>query len=168
MEGARTKAAHNVITSLEMRRKEAVGVLTEHLTQLRNEILALRSARQELTHALQRETEGRRADVTQMLANFSSNLGAVVGRTKADRLGSISDLRRTVNRLQTEVHTELSGVRQAWRALGTPSRGAVEKFESQATLGAMAGVEGSQSETGGRPPLAHVGGEKPARKKRKH
>ena len=145
-----------------------MGVLTEHLTQLRNEILALRSARQELTHALERETEERRADVSQMLANFSRSLGAVARRTKADRLGSISDLRRTVNRLQTEVHTDLSGVRQAWRALDAPSRGAVEKFVSQATLGAIADVEGSQSETGGQPPLARVGGEKPARKKRKH
>ena len=145
-----------------------MGVLTEHLTQLRNEILALRSARQELTHALERESEKRRADVSQMLANFSKSFGAVARRTKADRLGSISDLKRKVNRLQTEVHTDLSGVRQAWRALGTPSRGAVEKFESQATLGAMADGEGSRSETGGQPPLAHVGGEKPARKKRKH
>jgi hypothetical protein len=145
-----------------------MGVLTERLTQLRNEILALRSARQGLTHALERETEERRADVSQMLANFSKSFGAAARRTKADRLGSISDLRRMVNRLQTEVHTDLSGVRQAWRALGTPSRGAVEKFDSQATLGAMADLKRSQSETGGQPPLAPVGGERPARKKRKH
>jgi hypothetical protein len=73
-------------------------------------------------------------DVSQMLANFSRTLGAVARSTKADGLGSISNLRRMVNRLQTEVHTELSGVRQVWRALGTPARGAVEKLESQATL----------------------------------
>ena len=47
-----------------------MGVLTEHLTQLRNEILALRSARQGLAQILERETEERRADVSQTLATF--------------------------------------------------------------------------------------------------
>ena len=145
-----------------------MGVLTEHMTQLRNEILDLRSARQGLVQALKRETETRRADVSQTLANFSKSFAAQARRTKADRLGSLSDLKRTVNGLRTEVHTDLSSIRQAWRALGTPSRGAVEKLASQTMQETKANVEGSRSETGGQPPLVVGGREKPARKKRKH
>jgi hypothetical protein len=145
-----------------------MGVLTEHLTQLRNEILALRSARQGLAQVLERETEERRADVSQTLANFSKSFAAQARRTKADRLGSLSDLKRTVGGLRTEVHTDLSSIRQAWRALGTPSRGAVEKLTRQTMQETKANPEGSQSETGGQLPLAVGGGEKPARKKRKH
>ena len=144
-----------------------MGVLTEHMTQLRNEILALRSARQGLARALERETEERRAEVSQTLANFSKSFAARARRTKADRLGSLSDLKRTVDGLRTEVHTDLSSIRQAWRALGTPSCGAVEKFTSHMQE-TKADLEGSQSDTGSHPPFEVGGGEKSARKKRKH
>ena len=144
-----------------------MGVLTDDLTRLRNEVLALRSARQGLIHDLEQETEDRRADVSQMLAGFSKNFGAVVRKTKADRLGSISDLKRTVTDLLTEVRTDLGGVRQAWLALGTPSRRTVEELTGHPRLGAGAHAEGRRSETGGKRPRA-VGGEKPLRKKRKH
>ena len=112
-----------------------MGVLTDDLTRLRNEILALRSARQGLIHDLERETEERRADVSRMLANFSKGFGAVAKRTKADRLGSISDLKRAVTNVLTGVRTDLGGIRQAWLALGTPSRRAAEKLEARARLG---------------------------------
>jgi hypothetical protein len=145
-----------------------MGVLTEQLTQLRNEILALRSARQGLAQALERETEERRADVAHKLANFSKGFAARAKTMKADRLGSLADLKRTVNGIRTEVHTDLSAIRRAWLHAGTPARGAVEKPEIQATPEAIAEVEGIPSETGGPPPLAGAGGEKPVRKKRKH
>jgi hypothetical protein len=144
-----------------------MGVLTHDLTRLRNEILALRSARQGLIHDLERETGDRRADVSQMLANFSKGFGAVARRTKADRSGSISDLKRTVSGVLAGVRTDLSGIRQAWVALGTPSCRAVEELENQARREAGANAEGRRSETGSKGPRVLVGGEKPARKKRK-
>jgi hypothetical protein len=145
-----------------------MGVLTEHMTQLRNEILALRSARQGLAQVLERETEERRADVSQTLANFSKSFAARARRTKADRLGSLSDLKRTVEGLRTEVRTDLGGIRQAWVALSAPSLGVVEELASQPSEEAGPYPEERPSETGGPPPLVGVGGEKPARKKRKH
>lgn len=144
-----------------------MGVLTEDLTRLRNEVLALRSARQGLIHDLERETEDRRAGVSRMLAGFSKNFGAVARRTKADRLGSISDLKRTVTDLLTEVRTDLGGVRQAWLAPGTPSRRAVEKLENRARREARAHAQGRPSETGSKRSPELVGGEKPARRKQK-
>lgn len=144
-----------------------MGVLTHDLTRLRNEILASRSARRGLIYDLERETGDLRADVSQMLANFSKGFGAVARRTKADRLGSISDLKRTVSDLLTGVRTDLSGIRQAWFVLGTASRGAVEGRETQARLETGEDAEGRRSETGSKRPRIPVGGEKPARKKRK-
>lgn len=144
-----------------------MGVLKHGLTRLRNEILAMRSARQGLIHDLERETGDRRSDVSQMLANFSKGFGAAARRTKADRLRPISDLKRTVSGLLTGVRTDLSGIRQAWLALGAPSRSVVEDLENPATLEAGANAEGRRSETGGKRPRVRAGGEKHARKKRK-
>jgi hypothetical protein len=145
-----------------------MGVLTEDLSRLRNEILALRSARQGLAQALERETQMRRADVSQTLANFCKSFAARARRMKADRLGSLSDLKRTVNDLRTEVRTDLGGIRQAWLGLSAPSLGVVEELASQPSEEAGAYPEEGPSETGGQPPLAVGGGKMPARKKRKH
>lgn len=172
-----------------------MGVLTNDLTRLRNEVLALRSARRGLIHDLERETKNRQADVFRMLADFSKGLGAVARKTRADRLRSISDLKRTVNGLQRGVRMDLGGIRQAWIALGIPSpraveelsslppleveadaeerqsetgRRAVEDLTSSPTLEAEANAEERPSETGGKRPFEPFGGEKPARKKKTH
>ena len=172
-----------------------MGVLTDDMTRLRNEVLALRSARHGLIHDMERETKARQAEVSRMLANFSKGLGTVTRRAKADRLRSISDLKRTVNGLLTGVRMDLGGIRQAWLALGTPARRAVEELTSSPALEAEADAEERQSETGrraveeltsspalegeanaeerqseigGKRPFEPVGGEKPVRKKRTH
>jgi len=144
-----------------------MGVLTEELTQLRNEILALRSVRQGLAQTLERGSEERRAEVSQTLADFSKKFTRMSRSKKADRLGSLAELKRAVNGLRTEVHTDLNGIRLAWSALNTPSRSAEEKLESQAKQDPEGHLEEGESETGGQSTLP-AGGEKPARKKRKH
>jgi hypothetical protein len=144
-----------------------MGVLSDDLTRLRNEVLALRSARQELMHDLEQETEDRRIDVSRMLADFSKDLGAGARKTRTDRLGSISSLRGTVTDLLTGVRTDLCGIRQAWLALGAASHEAAEELARRSRLGVGAGAEGSQSETSGKRPRV-PGGAKPERKKRKH
>jgi len=145
-----------------------MGVLTDDLTRLRNEVLALRGARQGLIHDLERETEDRRDDVSRMLADFSKDLGSVARRTKADRLGSISGLKRTVNDLLTGVRTDLSGVRKAWLALGVASPAAFATLEKRTRLKAGAKAEGSRSETGRKRPFVRAKDAKPAHKRRKH
>ncbi len=145
-----------------------MGVLTEDLSRLRNEILALRSARQGSAQALERETEERRADVSQTLANFSESFAARARSMKACRLGSLSDLKRTVNGLRTEVRTDLGGIRQAWLGSSAPSLGVVEELASQPSEEAGAFPEEGPNQPSGLPPLAVGGGKMPARKKRKH
>jgi hypothetical protein len=145
-----------------------MGMLTHELTQLRNEIVALRSARQELIQDLERETEGRRADVSQRLARFSKGFAAIAKRAKADRCGSLLGLKHSVSTLLTGVRLDLRGVRQAWLALGTPSPGAMEELGTRVRLETVAEGQGGQSQTGGATPRVPVGGQKPLRKKRKH
>jgi len=144
-----------------------MGALTEHLTQVRKEILALRSARQGLTQALEREAEERRVSVSQTLADFSKNFASLARKTRANRLDSLADLKRTVNGLRTAVHTDLGSIRQAWRALNIPMHGAEGKLGGPARQEMETHVEGSLSETNGHSRLIEGGGAKPAPKKRK-
>jgi hypothetical protein len=144
-----------------------MGVLTHDLSRLRNEILALRSARQALIHDLERETGDRRTDVSQMLADFPHGLGAVTRTTRAHCLGSISNLKRKVTDLRTDLRTDLSGIRQTWLGLGAPLSRLVEKLEDQADVEAGANAEGKPSETGSKRSRDLVEGQKPLRRKRK-
>jgi len=145
-----------------------MGVLTDDLTRLRNEVLALRSVRQGLMHDLEQETEERRADVSRMLADFSKDLGSVARRTKADRLGSISVLRSTVSDILTGVRTDLRGVRKAWLSLGVASPAAFATLEKRTRPKAGVKAEGSRSETGRKRPFVRARDAKPAHKHRKH
>jgi hypothetical protein len=144
-----------------------MGVLTRDLTRLRNEILALRIARQALIHDLERETGDRRTDVSHMLADFSKGLGTVARKTKADCRGSISDLQRTVSDLRTGIRTDLSGIRYTWLALGTPSHPVTEELENHARVEARVNAQGRPSERASKRAPELVGGEKPPRRKRK-
>jgi hypothetical protein len=145
-----------------------MGVLTDDVTRLRNEVLAFRSARHGLIRDLERETRDRRADVSRMLANFSKGLGAVATRTKADRSASISDLKRRVTDLLTEVRTDLRGIRQGWLSPGTALLRPLEELRSLTSLEGGADAEGARSGAGGCRPPVIAAGEKPTRKKRKH
>lgn len=144
-----------------------MGVLTEDLTRLRNEILALRDARQALINDLERETADRRTDISHMRTDFSKRLGAVAGRTKADRLGSIADLKRTVSDLRAGIRTDLSGLRHTWLALGAPSRRVTEELENHARREARANAQERPGDRVSKRSPKFVGGEKPARRKRK-
>ena len=128
-----------------------MGMLTEDMTRLRDEILALRSSRQGLIHDLVRETKDRRADVSRMLASTSEALSAVARATKADRLGSIADLKSAVADILSGVSTDLCGIRQAWLASGTSSHGAGAEFGKQTKRVAAANSKGKRSETGRKP-----------------
>lgn len=135
-----------------------MGMLSEDMTRLRNEILALRSSRQGLIHDLVRETKNRRADVSSMLADTSEALSAVAKATKADRLGSIADLKSAVADILSGVSTDLCGIRQAWLASSTPSHR--EGSARQTRQVAVANTKGRRRVTGRKPA--------PAGNKRKH
>ena len=144
-----------------------MGVLTRDLTRLRNEILASRSARQTLIHDLERESGDRRTDVSHMLADFSKGLGTIARKTKADCRGSIADLQRTVSDLRPGIRTDLSGIRHAWVALGAPSQRVTGELENHARREAPANAQERPGDRVSKRSPELVGGEKPARRKRK-
>ena len=144
-----------------------MGVLTRDLTRLRNEILASRSARQTLIHDLERESGDRRTDVSHMLADFSKGLGTIARKTKADCRGSIADLQRTVSDLRTGIRTDLSGIRHAWVALGAPSQRVTGKLENHGRREVPPNAQEKSGDKVSKRSPEFVGGEKPARRKRK-
>jgi hypothetical protein len=145
-----------------------MGVLTEELAQLRDNILALRSARRELIQDLGRGTKGRRAETAHELASFARGFAVSSKRAKADRCGSILDLRGSVSDLLGSVRSDLQGIRQAWLAPVTALAGAVEGLGAQVRLETGADEEGGRRVTESTSPGVSAGGQKPVRKKRKH
>jgi len=144
-----------------------MGVLTHGLTQLRDEILALRSARQELRQDLERGARGRRSQTSHELASFAKGFAASSRRAKADRCGSISDLKHAVRGLLGEVRSDLRGIRKAWLAAGVPPVGAAEELNADVDFGTLADAEATQRQPGGSRARSSVAGHKPLRKKRK-
>jgi len=145
-----------------------MGVLTEDLKQLRDNILALRSARRELIQDLERGTKGRRAETSHELASFARGFAATSKRAKADRCGSILDLRDSVSDLLGGVRSDLRGIRQAWLAPVIALAGTVEGLEPEGRPETAADEEGGRRVTGSTSPGVSAGGQKPVRKKRKH
>jgi hypothetical protein len=144
-----------------------MGVLTNALTQLRDNILALRSARRELIRDLGRGTKRRRADTSHELGSFSRGFAASSKRARVERCDSITDLRDSVSELLGEVRSDLQGIRQVWLAPGTAITGAVERLEPQVHLETAADEQGSQGAVGSTGPRVSGGGQKPLQKKRK-
>ena len=122
-----------------------MGMLTEDMTRLNEEIQALR---------------GNRRAFLMQLSDDNRDRKRVARATRADRLGSIADLKSSVADFLSEVSTDLCGARQVWLALGTSSPRAGEKFEKQTSRVAAANSKGKRSETGRKPV--------PARMKRKY
>jgi hypothetical protein len=143
-------------------RRFIMGVLTQDITRLRNEILALRNERRALVHDLERETRMRQTDVSQMLAQFSKDCGAAARRMKTCRLDSITDLQETVSGILTGVRSDLSGIRKAWMAMGSPRHRSVAKLEVQAGRKTAPHTKGRPSETGGKRSTEPFQGEKHA------
>jgi hypothetical protein len=113
-----------------------MGILTEAMTRLNEEIQALR---------------GNRHAFLMQLSDDNRDRKRVARATKADRLGSIADLKSSVADFLSEVSTDLYGARQAW---------AGAESEKQTRRVVAANATGKRSETGRKPVPAHM--------KRKH
>jgi uncharacterized membrane protein len=122
-----------------------MGMLTEDMTRLNEEIQALRGDRRAFLMQLSDDNRDRKR---------------VARATRADRLGSIADIKSSVADFLSEVSTDLCGARQAWLALGTSSPRAGAESEKQTRRVAAANAKGKRSETGRKPVPAHM--------KRKH
>jgi hypothetical protein len=84
-----------------------MGRLTDEMTRLCGEIVALRGARtgfvKDLTH-----------NVATMKANFRRAHNEMARRTKSERRAAVANLKKTVGAMRHEFAADLDGARRAW------------------------------------------------------
>ena len=93
-------------------------MLTEDITRLCGEILAMRTQRDGLMKDLRHEAKGRTQTVTELCAHFSSVRAASAKRTKAERTTFLNNLKRSVGAQRRGLRNDLAGARNAWAGKG--------------------------------------------------
>jgi Zn-dependent oligopeptidase len=84
-----------------------MGRLTDDMTRLCGEIVALRGARQGFVKDLNR-------NVARMQTNFRRARREMGRKTRAERRAAINHLKKTVAGLRQEFAADLQGARRAW------------------------------------------------------
>jgi len=114
-----------------------MGTLTDDITRLCGEIVALRESREELLNALARASKDRGREVAHMLAGFRDALARVAKEGKANRVVFASNIRNAVTRLVKWVSdlrrglaADIEGARKAW--FGSKAAGCTDNLFPQA------------------------------------
>jgi len=89
-------------------------MLTDDMTRLCGEIVAMRNARGGLMGDLQREAKARRQDVVGLCTHFGHARMAMAKQTRDDRVAFMNQLKNTVGAQLRNVQNDLAGARQAW------------------------------------------------------
>jgi len=90
---------------------------TDSIARLHDEILVSRQARHNLLANLHQQTAARKDALCQERTRFSCDLTALARSTKDHRLTFLSDLKRSVSKLQSRVRMDIAGVRKAFMGL---------------------------------------------------
>ena len=89
-------------------------MLTEEMTNLCGEIVAMRTRRGELLKALESESNERRESVADLCKHFHKARVGMGKRMHHDRMSFLRNLRHAVNVQRRELRSDLAGVRKAW------------------------------------------------------
>jgi hypothetical protein len=89
-------------------------MLTDDMTRLCGEILALRNNRDDLMNHLARESRDRSQSVAELCGQLASMRAAMARRTKGERISFLHNLNRTVASARSAVQSDLAGVRRVW------------------------------------------------------
>jgi hypothetical protein len=89
-------------------------MMTEEMTRLCGEIVALRTDRGELLKTLECESQDRRESVADLCAQFHKTRAGMARRTQHDRMSFLRHLRHGVNAQRREMRSDLARVRRAW------------------------------------------------------
>ena len=95
-----------------------MGILTGDMTRLCGEINASRGARKELMKDLARGTKDLKDAVSGMQAGFRNAHADMARETKAERVGFVSGLEKTVFDMRKNFATDLAGAHRAWFGKG--------------------------------------------------
>ena len=89
-------------------------MLTEDMTRLCGEILAMRGMRGDLMRELQRGAKCRQQSTADLCAHIGAARVAMAKQTKNERVAFLNGLKRSVGAHQREVRNDLAGARRAW------------------------------------------------------
>ena len=89
-------------------------MLTDDMTRLCDEILAMRKARGTMMLELQHGARGLKHGVTKLCAHFGRVRTAMAKRTKNERLTFLNNLKRSVGAERRDLRNDLAGARRAW------------------------------------------------------
>ena len=89
-------------------------MLTEQMTSLCAEIVAMRTRRGELLKTLESESKDRREAVSDLCKHFHKARVGMGKRMHHDRMSFLRTLRHSVNVQRRELRSDLAGVRKVW------------------------------------------------------
>ena len=89
-------------------------MLTDDMTRLCDEIVAMRKMRGSMMNELQHGAKGLKHSVTKLCAHFGRVRATMAKRTKNERLAFLNNLKRTVGAERREMRNDLAGARRAW------------------------------------------------------
>ena len=89
-------------------------MLTDDMTRLCDEIVAMRKMRGSMMTELQHGAKGRKHSVTKLCAHFGRVRATMAKRTKNERLAFLNNLKRSVGAERREMRNDLAGARRAW------------------------------------------------------
>jgi hypothetical protein len=89
-------------------------MLTEQMTGLCAEIVAMRTRRGELLKALEGDSKDRREAVSDLCKQFHKARTGMARRMHHDRVSFLRHLKHGVNVQRRELRSDLAGVRKAW------------------------------------------------------
>ena len=93
-------------------------MLTEDMTRLCDEIVAMRKMRGSMMTELQHGAKGLKHSVTKLCAHFGRVRATMAKRTQNERLAFLSSLKRSVGAQRREMRNDLAGARRAWAGKG--------------------------------------------------
>ena len=89
-------------------------MLTEDMTRLCDEIVAMRKMRGSMMNELQHGAKGLKHSVTKLCAHFGRVRATMAKRSKNERLAFLNNLKRTVGAQRRDIRNDLAGARRAW------------------------------------------------------
>jgi hypothetical protein len=104
-----------------------MGQLTDDMTRLRGEMIALRDGREAFIGACEAFVKGLKDDVFAMRADFRSAHAQTAQEARSGRQAFTSDVRETVAGLRKEFASDVLGAREALFGRSHAARGPEEK-----------------------------------------
>ena len=89
-------------------------MLTDDMTRLCDEIVAMRKMRGSMMSELQHGAKGLKHTITKLCAHFGRARTAMAKRTKHERVAFLNNLKHSVGAQRQEMRDDLAGARKAW------------------------------------------------------